>query len=884
MKPIKLTMQAFGPYSGKEVIDFAAFENSGLFLISGDTGAGKTTIFDGIVYALYGELSGENRQPSMIRSKYARPETDTLVELEFELKGKRYKITRSPEYERPKKRGSGTTKRAAAVEMVLPDGSLLTKTGEVRDAVKNHIGLDARQFKQVAVIAQGEFLKVLLSGTEERTRIFRELFQTGNYEKLQQKIKEKRSEATAAARDLSRQMRALKNNLRDVPEEWKSLDDGQVLENMAGWMVQKQKELQEKGIQKTALNEKMDALNKLAGALDMQLQAYEQYRKAKETLDQTAPLYAKESEELQVLKAQEPAMQNRQYELKTLQSALDQYAAFETLQVKADGLKKRVASLQEQTTQNRQQAQKDKEHLEAGRKSLKEMEDLSLQKQQAQDLVALFGQMGSLKKDRAARLQKLQAAQQLFVKKQDAFEEATQAFHAGSASFYAAQAGLLAADLKEGAPCPVCGSTVHPHPARLEAHAISQDELDHLEKSARAAEQNRADQAALCASLKTACDALEEQEKQLAEKIPANSSEKSAQAKLAACLEQEQAKKRLETELARLEAGLKTREQTLKNQEKQEADLQLQEREVRARGQAMKESFPFEDAAKAKEKAAALEKELQEYAKAKTVQEKQTARLLEILQSAKGVLSGYESEPANPEAQKRKVQTDLAVLAAQEKELEEACSSLRTLLSFNEDCLHKMQQIRKLLPKAEKQAALLENLSDTMNGTLAGQAKVNLETYVQIAYFEQVLKRANVRLYAMSGGQYELRRALSEGGRAKAGLGLDVIDHYNDSVRSVKSLSGGEQFLASLCLALGLSEEIQLEAGGVRLDTLFVDEGFGSLDEECLSKAIGSLQQIAGTRLVGIISHVESLMNRIDSQILVRKDPVSGSRTEIQRA
>ncbi|MDE5758346.1 MAG: SMC family ATPase, partial [Allobaculum sp.] len=244
----------------------------------------------------------------------------------------------------------------------------------------------------------------------------------------------------------------------------------------------------------------------------------------------------------------------------------------------------------------------------------------------------------------------------------------------------------------------------------------------------------------------------------------------------------------------------------------------------------------------------------------------------------------YKETPQDPTTKKETLSQTWHQAKQELESLSKQGEIWRTLLTFNQDYLQQALRISQQLPELEKQAMLWKNLFDTFNGTLPGQPHINLETFVQISYFEQVLKRANVRLYTMSSGQYELRRARLEGNRARSGLGLDVIDHYNESIRSVKSLSGGEQFLASLCLALGLSEEIQLEAGGVRLETLFVDEGFGSLDEECLSKAIASLQQIADSRLVGIISHVESLVNRIDNQIIVRKDPTRGSQTYIQKA
>ncbi|NLA88209.1 MAG: SMC family ATPase [Clostridiales bacterium] len=218
MRPITLTMSAFGPYAEKTVLELYKLGTQGIYLITGDTGAGKTTIFDAITFALYGEASGENREASMLRSKYATPETPTFVELVFEYAGKRYTIKRNPEYERPVKRGEGTTTQKADAELTMPDGQVITKAKDVTNTVKEIIGIDRSQFTQIAMIAQGDFLKLLLAPTEERKKIFRQIFRTELYQVLQDKLKEE-----SAA--LSRQREALCSRIRQYIDDIVCKDD-----------------------------------------------------------------------------------------------------------------------------------------------------------------------------------------------------------------------------------------------------------------------------------------------------------------------------------------------------------------------------------------------------------------------------------------------------------------------------------------------------------------------------------------------------------------------------------------------------------------------------------------------------------------------------------
>ncbi len=882
MKPIKLTMKGFGPYAKEEVIDFSAFEKGGLFLISGDTGAGKTTIFDAIVYALYGELSGDNRKPEMVRSKYASDKDDTEVELEFELKGERYWIKRNPEYSRTKKRGKGQTKQSAAVTLVLPNGTVLTKNAEVKEAIKDKIGLDFKQFKQVAVLAQGEFLKVLISSTDERTKIFRELFATGDYAKLQGKVKEIKESTEAKLKSqmqvYSQALKALKG-LEDLEESEK-----QDLEVIQSRMNQWQEELKQKETTLRLQKEKTDQLTHQLGVLDGLQDRYDQYQKAKIALDQSTPRWEAAQNAFLALNQKESDITQKKDQLKELETSLEAYSDYKKLCQKEKQLAQAKDRAHSQYEELKIQLEQNKEALDFLQDKLKDLDGVVYEEQQAQAICEQFVKVQTQEKNLKDKQLQLDKSQKTYLQKEQDYQEAMDQYQRKRERFFAAQAGILAKTLQENTPCPVCGSLHHPNPTQAPFDVCTQADLQILEEHMRKLEKTSAKQANTCASLQATIGHIEETIQTLKGSLPSHLTLQQAQENLRQAIERCRQKKYFTQEVAKLDTERLAFEK-LENEFNHKVLITSQEwMKVKAEIDVLQRNPAFENIHHAKALAATLKQELHQFEHAKKNLENECSRLYLAIQKAQAILKSYQKEPQDPTTQKETLSQE-RLQAKQELEiLSQYCESLRTMLSLNQDYLQKALSISKQLPELEKQATLWKNLFDTFNGTLVGQPHINLETFVQISYFEQVLNRANTRLYTMSSGQYELRRAHLEGNRARSGLGLDVIDHYNESIRSVKSLSGGEQFLASLCLALGLSEEIQLEAGGIRLETLFVDEGFGSLDEECLSKAIASLHQIADSRLVGIISHVESLVNRIDNQIIVRKDPTQGSKTQIQTA
>ncbi len=877
MKPIKLTMQAFGPYAHTEVVDFQAFGEKGLFLISGDTGAGKTTIFDGIVYALYGELSGELRKPEMLRSKYASPKVDTFVELEFELHDKNYIIRRSPEYMRDKKNGNGQTKHASSVEMIdVESKKSLTKVVEVREAINRLIGLDARQFKQVAVLAQGEFIRLLVASTKDRTQIFRDLFQTSDYAVLQSEILER----SKKARD---EVNAAQATIDRLYQSFRGMDASTLLEpeRIEEFLKGQEKQLERLIQDQADWQKQLAEASKQKGQLDQQKERFDLWFKTGKDLEILKPLYDKTVQEVEELKKKQPEMQEKSYEIKKLTDQLEQFGQYRQMEkTYADlhrDLLKKTATFEEfkaklAADQFRQQ------QLQA---RAEELINAPALRQQTEALCAQFQEAANRKVQLDQLNQEIFGQQQAFATLAAQAEEAQQLYLQKNSQFLAGQAGILANTLQPGRPCPVCGSIHHPDPACLEHDIPDERTLKKLEKEANDKAKRAQRQSELCAGL---LSRREEQEKalhQLEATLPPNQSLASVQEALKMFNDQCNERENILKTLRSLAADLEKRLEQKENGQNHLEQLTAQASELAGRLQSFKETLSFDQEDQAKLRLNTLRQQAAAYDQQKASSEKQLDSQKSRLFQLQGILETYDKQPEDPHLQIEQLGQQLTQIEQAMNQVNSQIRELQGQLKINTSIFEQLQDVEKDLPKLREKAQSLKNLSDTLNGTLAGQTKINLETYVQITFFEQIISRANQKLNVMTSGQYELIRA-EEGGKGKVGLGLDVVDHFNGSQRPVQSLSGGEQFLASLCLALGLSEEIQMEAGGVSLQTLFVDEGFGSLDEECLNKAIQALNQIADSRMVGIISHVESLMNRIEHQILVTKDPVNGSRTRIE--
>lgn len=920
MRPITLTMSAFGPYAAKTVIELDKLGTNGLYLITGDTGAGKTTIFDAITYALYGEASGNTRDVNMFRSKYAEPSTPTEVELTFEYAQKSYTVKRNPEYDRPKARGDGYTTEKANAELHYPDGRVVTKLKEVNKAIVDIMGIDRSQFTQIAMIAQGDFLKLLLASTEDRKKIFQKIFRTQCYYQLQERLKQQTGDLAKDYEKIGDSIRQYINGIACHPDDVLMLEvdkakKGELKNTEAVQLVEKLID-QDAAAQQKVL-ERIGELDKQKQKIAAQLAVADNRKTTEEKQEKAKENLARETQRQKTLETEkneaashQPEVQKAVEAIAKLEAQLPEYAEMQKKQTERTGLQKNLKEV----------AQKIKTEEEAAEKLAQSIADLKAEQASLQNAGAAQAakkaekdrlaeqqkDLDALKKEYAA-YQKLEAqlkkAQADYAQKsEDSGQKRTEYEHKNKL-YLDAQAGILAETLTEGVPCPVCGSLEHPHPAQKPENAPTKQELEICKAKAEEAEkatQEASSKASNCigqvnTSRETlqargqkwlGTDAVEEMERLCSEK----------QQQTAAALQKaEQQLKEIEKQLGRkdeLDQLIPQKEGELEQCKKRRVGYEtqqagdgakLQAAEKRLKELAEKLSYPSE--AEANQALQQLHEQKEAWGKA--IQETQKAHdeCAKNLAALKGTLEGYQKTLQGME--KVDVQAVLAAQteADQQKAAWEAQKrEIGDRLAVNGPILENLRPQISQMEETEKRLQCVQALSDTANGRLSGKEKIMLETYIQMTFFDRIIRRANVRLMVMSGGQYELKRRVNaENNRSQAGLELDVIDHYNGSERSVKTLSGGESFKASLALALGLSDEIQSSAGGIRLDTMFVDEGFGSLDEESLEQAVNALVGLTqGNRLVGIISHVSELKNRIDKQIVVTKEKSGGSKAEIR--
>lgn len=919
MRPLKLTLSAFGPYAGKTDFDFDKLGTGGLYLITGDTGAGKTTIFDAITYALYGDPSGNNREVSMFRSKYADLETPTFVKLTFKYKDNEYTVKRNPEYERASQRGSGVTKQTAGVELTLPDGKVLTKTKEVDTAIKNIMGIDKNQFCQIAMIAQGDFLKLLLAPTKDRIEIFRHIFKTKLYSDLQNKLKQ---EASSLDNNCSKIRQSITQYISGINCDESSLHCVQVskaknselpidecillLENLLAEDSQSE--------EKTA--EKILNIEKQADTIKLNIQQGESISRAKILLEQTQALLEKLSSEKITLAAalDEENKKSVEIEKLTKDSATisAQLPEYDELSQKQSALAKNI-SLIEKNNLTLNKAKTDIDTLKSQIESLS-AEAKTLEKCGEQKII-LENNILSLN-DRLSKLQQLLQSMEALKKNHEEHKKAVQiykekksnvdsldaSYKEGHKLYLDAQAGILAESLEENMPCPVCGSLSHPKKASKPVDVPTKEELDTLQNRLSAAnkEVEHASQVAgkLNGAINEKMEATLTSIKELLGDINMNSATDIAKENIS---ELQSKIKSINSEIEQLRKNISRKdiiEKILPQSTKRLEELQdsintisntvttytSDNKAIEERIESLKSKLLFSSKLEADAK---IKSNNDTVLKIQNAIELATKRLNECNEklasttATKAELSKQldGKEEINLDNEKNK----LYELESNIKRLRAYKEEIHSRIVNNQSNYKNIKLKSDELIEAEKQYTIVKSLSDTANGNITGKDKIMLETYIQMHYFDRIISRANARLVIMTGGQYDLlRRKEAASKMGQSGLDLDVIDHYNGTERSVKSLSGGESFKASLALALGLSDEIQSSAGGIQLDTMFIDEGFGSLDEDSLAQAMNALASLASSnKLIGIISHVGELKQKIDKQIIVKKDKTGGSRAEI---
>ncbi len=913
MRPIRIEMSAFGPYAGKQTVEMNRLGTSGIYLITGDTGAGKTTIFDAIVFALYGTASSDRRSGDMLRSRYAEPDTPTEVKLVFAYRNKEYEIRRNPTYQRLKLRGEGMTQENASAELRLPGGEILTRTGEVDEKIREILGMTRDQFMQIAMIAQGDFLKLLLAKTEERRKIFSSIFRTGRYARLEERLKQEARQARKTYDDLVREIGFEQERAR-LPEgtDRSGLRDEEYLQAIEKFRDEAGKRLEEGEKKQELLRGELDALA-------ARILAAEEQEKRKKALEETRQQWTKlqaaaeqRKQEMEAARSREPEAKEKEARLHVEQDRLQQYDRLEELkQQKIEGEKKQASD-------------------EAARKKLEEARKVLTQqiqdcRQKIKEKEALAGKAAALSGEKE-RLRSQGAEYNELKTLLEAYEEASEKWNRAAAIYQAAcgkeqefgesyrrqhraflddQAGILAAELAENQPCPVCGSLHHPSPAMKTDDAPTRETVEQSQKrweeSKTAMDEAGRKAAALRGTRDSSLQHMEEKAKGLnmptepatlketlmEEQKRFRSKWKEVKEALAASEAAAEAKVVLEEKLEMLQKKQEEDEEAYRKLELESARLQEQIENLSANYSELKETLPYPDRESAGKAASLLDREIREIREAVQSAEENEKAAAGRIQEAEGRMGELQKQIRESESAEAMTSAEL-----RENQKQKKGEQLRLQAEAKEDSLiwetnsAAAGSIRKLNGEREQAArkySMLQNLADTANGNLSGKQRIQLETYVQQQLFDRILVRANTRFRVMSGGQYDLIRRKEYQKNQQSGLDLDVVDHYNGTTRSVSTLSGGESFMASLSLALGLSDEIQESAGGVQLDALFVDEGFGSLDEETLDQAMKAIQTLAedGGRIVGIISHVTELQNRIDRQLLVRKMKSGGSTATI---
>lgn len=868
MRPIHLTLSAWGPYKAVCNIAFDRFDGKGLFLITGATGAGKTSVFDAICFALYGDVSGGMREKNSVRSDFADADTKTYVELVMEHGGKTYRIYRNPEYERPKKRKTGNTTHTKEREnaiLYLPDGKVIEGNQDVNRKIQEILVLNLKQFKQISMIAQGEFSRLLMAPSREKIEIFREIFGTGIYEEFENVLRQR-------AKSLYAEAAALKNKLEEAArmpalsdEKYQRLTetDNPNFENIYEYLKDAEKEYAKKAKEYSKKYVRADKENtELASKITKAEEHNRQLAKLKEC------------------KVRLKELDERNHEMQKLEENLKQaqHAGFiRPLYVELISFEKKLSD--KETDYSRNQNQLDR--LRAEKKSMRKIFDTrekikltirivenkeALQKQQKlQESV-----IKQLKSDTQALSQQYLLQEKECMEKNHAYEEADFAYKR-------ATAGIVARMLKEGEPCPVCGSTYHPAPAHAGEDVPDEKQLKELKKQAQ-----------------SAASKLQQLHSMMVEKTAGYEAEENKYSKLCEALYEEEEKfdenkeyladfeglsvndcyAKLDSIVGRYQKldGFMGEKESYSEKLKGEIDSDKEALAVIKEDFYTKlDEYGFDSLTQFEENCISI-KDQQKLSDSLQSYNEERRALKELIKQLRGENDENFADIAPLKEKAGLLEIEKQNLIEEEKKLNICVASIKRTKALIKEKLKDLKMV-------SEEYAYVKDLDNVANGM--NPKRLVFEQYVLASYFEEILRAANIRFLKMTAGRYEMSRMETIGdGRSRDNLEIQVFDYYTGKYRPVKTLSGGESFKASLSLALGMSDVIQSFHGGIRVDTLFVDEGFGTLDGESLDQACETLETLVEKdRLVGIISHVAELRERIEHQIIVHK---TGSGSEIQ--
>lgn len=888
MKPLKIKISAFGPYKNCIDIDFEKLGESGIFLITGDTGAGKTTIFDSISFALFGEVSGSNRPVPSVRSDFADNDTETFVELEFTHKNKKYKIRRNPAYERTKKRGEGTTKTSADASLEYDD-KVISGTKNVDIKIEEILGINSKQFKQISMLAQGEFLKILFAESKDRTEIFRRIFDTDIYNQIAKRLADKTRIAKAELEQLKDYFAINSSNI-----VWKD-----------GIQSVQPKDVNELFIQ--------EILEKLQQEIKVNS---EQFEKCQEQISKQSDENSKMEKEIMAQKDKNDKIdrcQKLQEEQKVLQEKQEDIKQKEILIQKSQEIKNKILpkedkkkELEKEISQKQKVLQDISEKIELGKKKEEKFKQIL----ELIEIIKVQFQKYSELKDGKTELEDKIKKLQVIIKEQEnkkiasenaqkleaEWEKLSTEVLEKEKEFFREQAGILAEKLKENEPCPVCGSLHHPNLAIKSKSVLTKEELDNLKEKEEKNRKILTDATNKVTEINSKIETLikefgEKPDVELYNKKYAEISEKLEKAYnqlndnykqimlkdiVIKSFEYDIFKEKITNKISKeREEFLKLQTQQEENKKQIDELLQKQEKAQNDYQNTLKE-LGFENEKQYKKSVLnnsqieIFSKEIEKYKTDVTI----NATKLEEIQKE---IKGFEKVDLTAKIQEfNNKKQELENMRRQQMEY-------HRIFENNNRILVDLQTNSKKLDSKIKEFTMVEDLSKIANGTVYGKRRIEFEQFVQASYFDMVIIEANKRLLKMTDNRFLLvRKESSERVSDKIGLELEVIDNYNGKRRDVKSLSGGEAFKAALSLALGLSDVIQSYSGGIVVDTMFIDEGFGSLDTESREQAINTLNQLTDNhKLIGIISHVTELKERIDKKVIVTKS-TEGSKITVE--
>ena len=922
MRPIKLVLSAFGPYASKVELDLSKLGENGVYLITGDTGAGKTTIFDAITFALFGKPSGDIRDVKTLRSEYANEEIETYVELDFIYHDEEYHIYRRPEYTYTHAQKNGEVKqrsKATDAYLILPNGDRIVKPTEVTKQVEQLLGMKRDQFRQIAMIAQGSFLEILNADTKERGRLFEKVFMTSKYSVLMDRLNQMAKESSIALNDAKLRLQQIISDIR-VPEilqeqyeqtlETFAMNDIQPVYDLLDNIIigakkgienlQKQKEQVQKQLRKSR-KEETEKTKQLQDLLSL-----EKLLKEKPVKEEKANLYTERLKtDGEKYRIQIDALKKEQAQI---EHELPEYAGLTKLTAKLAEIKKQGSSvlkdletktsLKKQLDEDITLKQKEAQILTDSELSLNK---LFIKEEEIEKKISAFYHASMIQSNYQNAVDNLKEKTQFLQESTDRKAMLQKQYDDAQLSYFANQAGLLASRLIKGEPCPVCGSIEHPRPASYSDQLVTQEEINQYKKKADQVEKEYqvASKACVDANLKmsTLQNELELVLKSVTEQIIPLGNVKTFIDEHTVQLKKEQ--KEISTRIKQLQQQSKRYQELLKmipklqqkltalaeevsQSEITQAKLSVEHEQIQKQVQETTAKLKYSSETEAKNRVDILAKQILEYQQQidQLANESKLAMDELVYVSAQIDMLKEKVESSIDEIPLQKnqlglLQAEIENLQVQQEEILKSIHDTQMYESDGQDTKKKIKSESDAYQTKLSRYSSLRELADVAMGNgRSSKEKITLQEYVQIAYLDRMIHKANERYLSMSNQQYQLvRSAGTKDKRSHEALDLDVIDFSNGSIRPVSSLSGGESFIASLALALGMSDEIQSQAGGIQIDTMFIDEGFGTLDRDSLNNAIQTLMKLSGeNRLVGIISHVKELKERIHKGIIVTKD------------